>query len=150
MNNLFTYQEPEESTGLLLWKVTSLWQSQIKMKLKKYDLNHTQFVVLASTVWHSHLKKGVTQQQIAQQVNLDKMVTSNTLRSLEKKGLLKRKEHISDTRAKTIHITKKGITLFEKAVKDVETFDISFFGSLKKKNDFNNELLRLSSQQPIT
>lgn len=149
MDNLFTYKVPEESTGLLLWKVTTLWQQQIKTILKKYALNHTQFVVLASTVWHSHLKKGITQIQIAQQVNLDKMVTSNTLRSLEKKGFLKRAEHKSDTRAKTIKVTKKGITLFEKVVKDVETFDISFFGSLKKKNEFNNELLRLTMRKGL-
>lgn len=145
MDNLFTYKTPEESTGLLLWKVTSLWQQQIKTILKNHSLNHTQFVVLASATWHSHLKKGVTQVQIAQQVNIDKMVTSNTLRALEKKGLLKRKEHKSDTRAKTIQVTKKGITLFEKAVKDVETFDTTFFEHLKKKKEFSNELLRLSS-----
>lgn len=143
MDNLFTYKISEESTGLLVWKVTILWQQQIKTILKKYALNHTQFVILTNTVWHSHLKKGVTQVQIAQQVNLDKMVTSNTLRALEKKGLLKRTAHKSDTRAKTIKVTKKGITLCEKAVKDVETFDTSFFVSLKKKNEFNNELLRL-------
>lgn len=144
MDNLFTYKHPEESTGLLLWKVTSLWQKQIKTILKKYAINHTQFLVLTSIVGHSHLKKGVTQIQIAQQVNLDKMVTSNTLRSLEKKGLLKRAAHKSDTRAKTIKVTKKGISLFEMTVKDVETFDTKFFGRLKKKNEFNNELLRLS------
>lgn len=145
MDNLFTYKTPEESTGLLLWKVTSLWQQQIKVILKNHSLNHTQFVVLASAVSHSHLKKGVTQVQIAQQVNIDKMVTSNTLRALEKKGLLKRKEHKSDTRAKTIQVTKKGITLSEKAVKDVETLDTILFENLKNKNEFNNELLRLNS-----
>lgn len=143
MDNLFTHTDPEESTGQLLWKVTSHRQQKIKTILKNHALNHTQFVVLASTVGNSHLKKGITQMQIAKQVNLDKMVTSNTLRSLEKKGLLKRTEHKSDTRAKTIKVTKKGTTLFEKAVKDVESFDTIFFSRLRRQSTFNNELLRL-------
>lgn len=143
MDNLFTHTDAEESTGQLLWKVTSHWQQKIKAILKNHSLNHTQFVVLSSTVGNSHLKKGITQMHIAKQVNLDKMVTSNTLRSLEKKGLLKRTVHKSDTRAKNIKVTKKGITLFEKAIKDVESFDTTFFSSLRRQSTFNNELLRL-------
>lgn len=147
MDNLFTHIEPEESTSSLLWNVTSLWQQKIKTILKNYSLNHTQFVVLGSVVGNAHLKKGTTQMHIAKASNLDKMVTSNTLRALEKKGLLKRTEHNLDTRAKIIKVTKKGTTLFEKAAKDVESFDSTFFSSLKKKTAFNDELLRLSLQK---
>jgi DNA-binding MarR family transcriptional regulator len=147
MDNLFSHIEPEESTSSLLWQVTNLWQQNIKGILKKYSLNHTQFVVLGSAVGNVHLKTAITQMQIGKQVNLDKMVTSNSLRALEKKGFIKRSENKLDTRAKTIKVTKKGITHFETATKDVDNFDHSFFSSLKKKSTFNNELLRLTLQK---
>ncbi len=140
---IFKYKTPSESTGFLLWKVNNLWQREIKKSLKKYNLTHTQFVVLASTVWLSKNNSNVTQVEIANQIEIDKMMTSNVLRTLEKNGLLKRKEHKTDTRAKIIKPTKNGIDILQKAIKEVEKFDSRFFGKINNIAEFNNELNKL-------
>lgn len=140
---IFKYKTPSESTGFLLWKVNNLWQREIKKSLKKFNLTHTQFVVLASTVWLSKNNSNVTQVEIANQIEINKMMTSNVLRTLEKNGLLKRKEHKTDTRAKIIKPTKNGIDILQKAIKEVEEFDSRFFGKINNIAEFNNELNKL-------
>ena len=143
MSEIFSHKTPSESTGFLLWKVNNLWQREIRKTLKKYNLTHTQFVVLATTVWLSHKNSDLSQVEIANQIEIDKMMTSNVLRTLEKNGLLERSEHKTDTRAKTIRPTKKGIGLLEKAVREVEDFDNHFFGQLENIKGFNNGLNNL-------
>ncbi len=143
MSNLFKFGTPSESSGFLLWKTTNLWQREIKKTLKKFDLTHTQFVILASSYWLSRKNENITQVEIANFIDIDKMMTSNVIRKLIEKKLLKRKEHKTDTRAKVISLTKKGTETLKKSVKEVENFDVTFFEQLSNRNEFNKELLRL-------
>ncbi len=131
---------PSESTGFLLWKTTNLWQREIKRALKKYDLTHTQFVVLASSYWLLQENDNLTQVEIAEFIEIDKMMNSNVIRKLIEKKLLNRTEHKIDTRAKVIKLTEKGIEILNKAIVEVEKFDELFFGKISNKNLFNNEL----------
>lgn len=147
---VFKHKTPSESTGFLLWKVTNLWQREIKKALKKYNLTHTQFVVLASVIWLSKENKNVTQVKIANQIEIDKMMTSNVLRTLEKKMFLLRTEDKKDTRAKIIQPTKEGIIVLQKAVKEVEGFDDVFFSKIKNIKLFNNDLNALLKNKNIT
>lgn len=119
------------------------WQREIKRSLKPIGLTHMQFVILANTYWLYLQNKQVTQIEIAQQAKMDTMMTSNVIRTLEKKGLVKRKEHRTDTRAKTVALTKKGFNNLKKAVEIVENFDRAFFKNLKNTKQFNHELLAL-------
>ncbi len=143
MGNVFEFETPSESIGFLLWKTTQLWQREIKKNLKKFDLTHTQFVILASTYWLSNKNENITQVEIAEFIDIDKMMTSNVIRKLIDKKLLKRKQHKKDARAKVVNLTDKGIEILIKSVKEVEKFDITFFGKLDNKYKFNKELLRL-------
>ncbi len=139
----FFKDTPSESTGFLLWKTTNLWQREIKKALRKYDLTHTQFVILASTYWLSSENEYITQVEIANFIDIDKMMTSNVIRKLIDKKLIKREEHKTDTRAKVVQLTKKGMQILEKSVAEVENFDNLFFGKLSKKKLFNSELIAL-------
>ncbi len=131
---------PSESTGFLLWKTTNLWQREIKRTLKKYNLTHTQFVVLASSYWLSQENKNLTQVEIAEFIEIDKMMNSNVIRKLIDKKLLNRTQHKTDTRAKVIRLTEKGTEILKKAVVEVERFDELFFEELSNKKMFNHEL----------
>ena len=143
MGDTFKFNNADDSTGFLLWKVTNLWQREIRKTLKKENLTHTQFVVLASAFWLSVSNKNLTQVEISNHIGIDKMLTSNVIKKLIEKELLKRTQHKTDTRAKVISLTKKGTETLKKSVKEVEKFDICFFGQLSKKDEFNKELLRL-------
>lgn len=47
--------------------------------------------------------------------------------------LVARHENIDDTRAKSVQLTKSGVTLAHKLVPLVESVDEDFFGKLPKK-----------------
>ena len=69
------------------------------------------------------------------------MTTSTVLRTLQTKGLIKRQEHETDTRAKTVGLTEIGLKNIKQAIKTVEQFDKTFFGSLgDETKEFNNKL----------
>lgn len=135
-----------DSTGYLLYHLTMLMQRKMKKKLDKLDITHTQFVILASLHILSEKGNSVTQIEIANQSRMDKMMVSIVLRTLQKKGLVTRQVHATDTRAKTINITNEGEILFKKAFKIVKEVEASFFACLE--NDakiFNGTIKTLIS-----
>src|ERR1041385_8352196 len=96
-DNAFSVESPDDSSGFLLWQVTNLWQREIKKALEKHGLTHSQFVLLASIHWLTLSKQNVTQILLSSHTKIDPMTTSTVLRTLQKKGLLKRQEHETDT-----------------------------------------------------
>lgn len=139
----FSVETPEESSGFLLWQVTNLWQREIKKALEIYDLTHSQFVLLASTLWLMQQNESITQIALSNHTKIDPMTTSTVLRTLQKKGLLQRQEHSTDTRAKTVELTPAGVEMAKLAVKTVETFDHEFFQVLGHDTKMFNEKLNL-------
>jgi DNA-binding MarR family transcriptional regulator len=126
----FKFNSPENSPGYLLGQLTMLWQRRIKKCLEPLDLTQTQFVLLAAVGWLSKKSDSVTQIDIANQSNADRMMVSKVLRTLQEKGFITRKEHETDTRAKTIALTDAGASVLQKALIEVENADLRFFGLL--------------------
>jgi len=147
-DNTFSVENAEESSGFLLWQVTNLWQREIKKALEPHGLTHSQFVLLASIHWLSLQKQEVTQILLSSHTKIDPMTTSTVLRTLQTKGLLKRQEHSTDTRAKTVGLTDSGKKIIKQAVITVENFDKTFFATLgSKTKNFNEQLLALLRQK---
>ncbi|MDR0228000.1 MAG: MarR family transcriptional regulator [Flavobacteriaceae bacterium] len=126
----FPFKAPEESSGYLLWQVTMLWQRAMKRELDKLDITHTQFVLMAALGWLSKEGGNVTQIDIANHSNTDRMMVSKVLRTLEEKKVIKRKDHPVDTRAKVISLTLSGEELLQNALKVVGEVDKAFFDAL--------------------
>ena len=82
----------EESSGLLLWQVSMLWQRGIKKVLQPFDLTHPQFVLLASAQWFAQQGKEITQVSLANFTKIDPMTTSQVVRTLQSLSLI----HISE------------------------------------------------------
>ena len=81
--------------------------------------------------------------QIAKQAETDVVMTSNVIRTLERKEMLVREESKYDTRAKQVTLTKLGFKTLKMALHEVESFDQEFFSRLQKTKKFNKELVRL-------
>lgn len=141
------FQNPNESTGLLFWQTSMLWQRKIKEVLQPYNLTHTQFVILAVIEELSEQKMIITQKRISDFSMIDVMTLSSTVRLLEKKELISRVPLKSDPRANALSNTKKGQTILAQAIKEVEKIDISFFFQNPNENSqFHNMLLTLSAK----
>jgi DNA-binding MarR family transcriptional regulator len=140
----FHFKKPEDSPGYLLGQLTMLWQRKQKRVLDPLDLTHTQFVLLCALAWLSRESDQVTQVDIANQGNADRMMVSKVLRTLEEKKFITRHEHPTDTRAKTIRLTPEGETVLQKAIVCVETADLDFFDKLGTDiTTFNSKMAAL-------
>lgn len=134
----------DDSSGFLLWQVTTLWQRGIKKALDTIDITHPQFVILASLLWLTHKKDRVTQIDLSLHSKIDPMTTSTILKTLQRKELIQRKEHQVDTRAKMVILTEKGISTAREAIVIIENYDAEFFKSLNNQiPEFNTHLTTL-------
>ncbi|BEP15289.1 MarR family transcriptional regulator [Acidothermaceae bacterium B102] len=131
-----------DSPGLLLWQVTNRWQAAQRAALKPHGLTHVQFVVLASLSWLA-ADGPVTQKALADHAAIDPMMTSQVLRALEHLGLVHRKDHPTDRRAKALAVTPAGRALANKAVRAVEACDAEFFAPLGDGADLARTLSQL-------
>lgn len=120
--------EPGQSPGLLLWRATLSWQRGITAALKPLELTHVQFVLLASAWWLTQVAgEQPSQRRIAEHANTDAMMTSQVIRTLADKGLLRRSTNPDDARARVIEVTRDGVELAVRAVRVVEEADRVFF-----------------------
>jgi len=146
----FHFKSPEDSPGYLLGQLTMLWQRKLKRVLDPLDLTQTQFVLLAALAWLSKKSDSVTQIDIANQGNADRMMVSKVLRTLEEKQFLTRIQHKTDTRAKTITLTPSGAAILQKALSAIETADLEFFSQpgvdVSSLNAAMSELINANKQ----
>ncbi len=126
------HQTPERSPGFLLWHISTSWRTCIEATLKLMNLTHPQFVILATLGWLTRTGDRVTQVAIGRMAGLDPNTTSQILKGLERKDLIKR-DSSSDGRAKNPLLTSKGSEILAKALPAVESTDAQFFDSLTNK-----------------
>jgi DNA-binding MarR family transcriptional regulator len=119
---------PADSPGFLLWHLTLAWQRAMTAALAPLQLTHVQFVLLACAWWldqHGHCPN---QLELSRQAGTDVKMTSQVVRKLESKGLLKRTTDPADTRARRLRPTSEGAHLARRAITAVEDVDARFFG----------------------
>lgn len=110
------------------------------------DLTHVQFVLLASLAWQQD-GRPVTQRQLAEHARADPMMTSPVVRTLEAKGLLRRRPHPTDARPRALRATPASIELANQAHAAVEQVDRDYFGVLgDDRPAFTRMLARLTDQ----
>lgn len=126
----FSVQKADDSSGFLLWQVTTLWQREIKKALESVELSHSSFVILASLLWFDEQQIEPTQTTIINHTKLDKMTVSKSLKTLVSHRLVTRFENEIDTRAKTIVLTEQGKNVAIQTVQIVESVDGEFFAKL--------------------
>lgn len=125
-----SFSNPEDHTSYLLWQVNMAWQRKIKSILDPFDLTHAQYMLLASLHWLSTQKKYVQQQDLANHIAIDKMMTSKILRLMQKKGYIKRTKNKIDTRARNLVMTEKGEEILLKANKSMNKIEAELLAPL--------------------
>lgn len=126
------FKTPEQSPGYLLWQVSIMWRSFIEDTLKPHGLTHPQFVVLATTAWLTKDGEIVSQSDVSYATGLDPNTTSQILRGLEQKKLIKREKSLNE-RSKNPFLTDAGLAILDKALPAVEQSDMQFFEVLSVK-----------------
>ena len=129
IKHLTPYKSPDESPGYLLWRVSTRWRSVLEHELQKFSLTHPQFVVLATLSWLTHDGAIVSQIEVGRLAGLDPNTTSQIIRGLETKKLIKRLA-LRDERSKNPVLTEQGTEILAGALPAVEQRDSEFFATL--------------------
>ena len=131
----------QESTGLLFARVYNAWHGRVKKALQKVGLTHPQFIILTSLGYLELQQDLVTQVNLAAFSDMDVMTVSQVLKLLLKKGLVERREHPQDSRAKVVFLTDIGRERMNQALPIVEAIDQTYFGQLEEQLSVFNRLL---------
>lgn len=124
----FSVESAEQSVGFMFWQVTNLWQKTIGQGLEPLNLTHVQYVILANLAWLSKMQKEeITQVMIANNAQIDVMMTSKVIRALIAKKLISRRQSKADSRAYSISLTQAGEKKISQAIPIVEQIDEAFF-----------------------
>ena len=139
---------PADGPGFALWRVSNAWQRAVRTALEPWGLTHAQVVVLATLDWVSGNSPSgqAKQHEVAGLAGMDPMTTSQVVRVLEAKDLVKRAKHPADGRAVTLGLTQKGKRTLAKALPAIEAVDSKFFaGAGRNQAAFVSALTALSA-----
>jgi DNA-binding MarR family transcriptional regulator len=139
---------PSESPGFLLWHATLRWQRGIAQALAPLDLTHVQFVLLACTWWLNEEGQHPSQIALAEFAGTDVKMTSQVVRSLERKDLVEREINPADSRARRLRVTRRGVRLAPRAIDVVQEIDAAFFREIPPVEGLG--LLRQLARFPVT
>ncbi len=135
-----------EVSGFLLYSAYFAWKRKIESTLLPHDL--VQFMLLMTLGFLKKDGADVSQNDLAKFLSFDVTMTSQVLRALEKRGLLKRSQKEGDERSKFSEITDAGIAKIQGATKDLLKAEESFFSSLSEnKQAFDGHLRGILQQQ---
>ncbi|MCC7052546.1 MAG: MarR family transcriptional regulator [Gemmatimonadaceae bacterium] len=120
-------ESPASAAGAQLDRVAAAWQSVLRAAMAALELTPAQFRLLTAVAWLSPRDPGVRQADIAAVAGTDPVTTSEVLRTLEARGLVKRSPHPTDRRARSIEVTDAGGALADRAIRLADRVESDFF-----------------------
>ncbi|MCM2291646.1 MarR family transcriptional regulator [Allorhizobium sp. BGMRC 0089] len=93
-----------------------------------------QFPVLVE-LWQEN---GLTQKQLLERIDVEQATMANTLKRMQRDGLIERQPHPGDRRAQCIFLTEKAIGLKQQAFAAIEDVDSRIFAGFRR---FEKELM---------
>ena len=141
------YSSAETSPGYLFWKTFHSWQRAMRAKLEPLAITQVQYSILATASYLASASDGVSQQDVANQLSMDKMMVSSVVKTLEARALVTRTRSATDGRAFRMVLTRMGRDLLRRATPAAEGVDEEFFGtlSLAERRTFMGFLQRLNT-----
>lgn len=122
--------EAEKIPGYLLWQVSKLWQRKLNAALSDLGLSSTQAVILMNVPRLNQEQRTVTQMLLAEVTKVDRMTVSQSIRSLERKGLIRRVVASTNKRAYHVELTEGGSISAKQALQRIITAHEALFQPL--------------------
>ena len=130
----------ENKIGLLIWKTSNFWQSNLRKILSRYGISLNEYLVLQSTQHLLSNNLNIYQNEIVDFSGINISVVSVTLKLLEKKNHIVRISQY-DNRKKNIQILKSGYILYNKVHPLVQRQEELIFSKLNNETfNFTNSL----------
>lgn len=121
----------------ILYRKSQMFWAQT---LKDYDIASSEYPILIML----NKRDGITQDEIASKLGVDKSAVTRVVKSLLEKGFIERKKDLEDLRCNRIYLTEKGHKSWEPIQKGREEWDAIMSKNLKKEE--TKEVIRILSQ----
>lgn len=105
------------SAGYLINHVARLFFEGLRKRIEPFGIVPGQFPALLA-LWQ---KDGQTQKELVEKLDIEQATMANTLNRMERDGLILRKDHPTDGRAKIIWLTPKANSIRDDAYKAAST-----------------------------
>ena len=130
----------ENRIGLLIWQTSNLWQSKIRKNINKFNISFNEYLILETLYNLDKILTNINQTDIVKHSFIDKTVVSSKLTKLNHKKLIKKLKPI-DNRSNKLELTKEGVDLVEKMIKEITETENNFFNKLDQETfNFINSL----------
>ena len=103
------------SAEYLVNNLARLLVEMLRKRVAPLGLVPGQFPALLA-LWE---KEGQTQKELLSMLDIEQATLANTLTRMERDGLIIRKNHPADARARTIHVTERGFSIRDEAYRSV-------------------------------
>lgn len=133
------FRKAEDSPGFLLWKAANVLQRKHAGCLSHLNVTPAQFSLMTCLV-HLHDHGPVTAARIVEQSGMDKMMVSDLVKTLTRKGLMRRRPNPDDGRSFLLEPTGRGRKATNSAVAEIEKLDDLFFSGVKNLGLFQETL----------
>jgi len=148
------YTAPGDALGFLLNQLSRLWLRRLNANLAAIELTYLQFVLLLGLAWNTRSGGGITQKALGGFCKTSRALTSQVLRTLERKALIAQTVDPSDTRARLVGLTAKGKAKVLKALPILDRAEDEFLAgdpALKRRvEDVLRAALLLELEQPAS
>ena len=101
----------DRSPGYLANHMARLFAQRLHERIRPLGLAPAQFVALLE-LWEGD---GLTQRELVERLDVEQATMANTLNRMERDGLIERRAHETDARARTVHLTDQARALREPA-----------------------------------
>ncbi|MEZ5840408.1 MAG: MarR family transcriptional regulator [Hyphomicrobiales bacterium] len=119
--------DKHHSAGYLANHMARLFAQRLAEAIRPLGLAPAQFMTLL-VLWK---EDGLTQRELVERLDVEQATLANTLARMERDGLVQRRSHAGDGRARSIHVTPKAralegpATLAATAVNEAALADLS-------------------------
>lgn len=121
-----------EAPSYIFYKAYFSWKRMTDKALEPTGLTHTQYVFLCVLQSLESKRQRPTQNDLARLTDSDVTMTSHVLRTLQKRGLIERKQLNGDERAKYPKLLPAGKQLIKEAEIIMTEFENNYFTTIDK------------------
>ena len=114
--------------GYTLMHAAQTWRTEATAVLKPHGLTVPQFLVVMALYRQArHDWAPLTQTAVAVRLGMDANTTSQVVRGLERRDILKRTRHPGDARARALVLTESGAILARDSAADARRLNDTYF-----------------------
>ena len=97
----------EARPGFLIRRLHQIHVALFAEECGAFNITPVQYSIMSV----AHMRPGLDQSELTQEVGVDRATLANVLARLEKRGLVRRDRTVHDRRLKQVHLTPDGVTV---------------------------------------